>query len=200
MLRLERNSQRLSAEVSMKSLKKLALLAAAVFALAAPARPATQSQVFDLTTMLSGTWEGATPGNTLRLNIRSVTTDPSHPYDLFLAVSGRFQETNVRQQGLIRLEPQGRSVYFGYIPHFDPTVSSLSPNAARFTSEEANAACGFHMKPRGDGFVGETTGSSCARAMRGAHSKWTIEVEPGSIRLQDSKSGETLRFKRVSKD
>ena len=34
-----------------------------------------------------------------------------------------------------------------------------------FNSEEANAACGFHLKPRGDGFVGETTGSSCARAI-----------------------------------
>lgn len=184
----------------MKSLKKLTLLAAAVFAFAAPARPATENQVLDLTTMLAGTWEGTTPGNSLRLNIRSVTTDPSHPYDLFLTVSGSFQETNVRQQGLIRLESQGRSVYFGYIPHFDPTVSALSPNAARFSSEEANAACGLHLKPKGDGFVGETTGSSCARAMRGAYSKWIIEVEPGSIRLQDSKSGETLRFKRVSKD
>ncbi|MFN2387291.1 MAG: hypothetical protein ABR576_13570 [Thermoanaerobaculia bacterium] len=177
----------------------LSIMAAAFLALALPAAAATQNQVLDLVNILSGTWQGSTPGNELRLDIRSVTTDPSHPYDLFLSVSGKFGETNVRQQGLIRLESQGRSVYFGYIPHFDPTVTALSPNAARFTSEEANAACGFHLKPEGDGFTGETVGSSCVRAIRGSVGKWILDMEPGSIRLQHEKSGETLRFKRISK-
>lgn len=184
----------------MIALTKSIFLAGVALCLALPAVAATQSQVFDLASTLSGTYEGVTPGNKLRLNIRSVTTDPSHPYDLFLTVSGSHEGTNVRQQGLIRLESQGRSVYFGYIPHFDPTVSSLSFNVARFTEAEANAACGFHLKPEGDGFVGETTGSSCARAIRGAYATWSLQVEPGTIRLQDTKSGETLRFRRVSKD
>jgi hypothetical protein len=47
--------------------------------------------------------------------------------------------------------------------------------------------------------VGETPGSTCALAMRGAIGKWTIEIEPGSIRIREVKSGETLRFTRVSK-
>jgi hypothetical protein len=182
-------------------MKKKAFIGLAVLiAMAVPLSAATQNQVFDLSSMLSGTWEGTTPGNGLRLAIRSVTTDPSHPYDLFLSVSGKFQETNVRQQGLIRLESQGKSVYFGYIPRFDATVTALSPDAARFTENEANAACGFHMKPEGDGFSGETSGSSCAVAMRGATGKWSIQIEPGSIRLQDTKTQETLRFKRVAKN
>jgi len=183
-------------------MKKKAFIGLAVLIamLAVPLSAATQNQVFDLSSMLSGTWEGTTPGNGLRLAIRSVTTDPSHPYDLFLSVSGKFQETNVRQQGLIRLESQGKSVYFGYIPRFDATVTALSPDAARFTENEANAACGFHMKPEGDGFSGETSGSSCALAMRGALGKWSIQIEPGSIRLQDTKTQETLRFKRVAKN
>jgi len=183
-------------------MKKKAFIGLAVLIamLAVPLSAATQNQVFDLSSMLSGTWEGTTPGNGLRLAIRSVTTDPSHPYDLFLSVSGKFQETNVRQQGLIRLESQGKSVYFGYIPRFDATVTALSPDAARFTENEANAACGFHMRPEGDGFSGETSGSSCALAMRGATGKWSIQVEPGSIRLQDTKTQETLRFKRVAKN
>lgn len=179
---------------------RLSIMAAALLALALPAAAATQNQVFDLVNILSGSWQGSTPGNDLRLEIRTVTTDPSHPYDMFLSVSGRFGDTNVRQQGLIRLESQGRSVYFGYIPHFDPTVSALSPNAARFTAEEANAACGFHLKPEGDGFTGETVGSSCVRAIRGSVGKWILNLEPGSIRLQHEKSGETLRFRRVSKE
>lgn len=183
-------------------MKKKAFIGLAVLIAmtAVPLSAATQNQVFDLSSMLSGTWEGTTPGNGLRLAIRSVTTDPSHPYDLFLSVSGKFQETNVRQQGLIRLESQGKSVYFGYIPRFDATVTALSPDAARFTENEANAACGFHMKPEGDGFSGETSGSSCAVAMRGATGKWSIQIEPGSIRLQDTKTQETLRFKRVAKN
>ncbi|MGH9389097.1 MAG: hypothetical protein ACRD1Z_05725, partial [Vicinamibacteria bacterium] len=145
------------------------------------------------------TYQGSTPGNDLKLTIRSVTTDPSHLYDLYLQVSGKYQGRNVRQQGLIRLEGQGNSVYFGYIPHFDPAVSSLSTDVARFTEEEANAACGLMMEPKGDGFAGETVGSTCARALRGAIGKWTIEVEPGSMRIRNVKSGETLRFRRVSK-
>jgi len=181
-------------------MKRRILTSLATLLTVLPLSAATVNQVFDLSSILSGTWEGSTPGNNLRLSIRSVTTDPSHPYDLFLSVSGRFEGSNVRQQGLIRLESQGKAVYFGYIPHFDPVVTSLSPDVARFSESEANAACGFNMVPKGDGFGGETTGSSCAIAMRGATGKWFIDVEPGSIRLQEAKSGETLRFKRVSKN
>jgi len=36
-------------------------------------------------------------------------------------------------------------------------------------------------------------------ALRGVVGKWTIEMEPGSLRLRDVKSGETLRFRRVGK-
>lgn len=174
-------------------------LAALLAALAAPLPAATDNQTFDLSSMLSGTFEGVTPGNDLRLVIRSVTTDPSHPYDLFLSVSGTFQGTSLRQQGVIRLESQGKSVYFGYIPRFDAAATALSPDAARFTEREANAACGFHMKREGDGFSGETTGSSCAIAMRGATGKWLIQVEPGSMRLQNTKTQETLRFRKASR-
>ena len=157
------------------------------------------TQVFDLATILSGTFQGSTPGNDLRLDLRPVATDTQHPYDLFLEVTGKFQGQNVRRQGLVRLELQGKDVYFGYIPHFDATVTSMSADATRFTDSEANAACGFHLAPRGDGFAGETSGSTCAFALRGAAGKWAVELEPGSILLRDTKSGETLRFKRVSK-
>lgn len=183
----------------MKSTSRVAIIAAVLLAATIPLAAASANAVFDLSSMLSGSFQGSTPGNDLKLTIRSVTTDPSHLYDLYLQASGKYQGTNVRQQGLIRLESQGKSVYFGYIPHFDPTVSSMSANAARFSEEEANAACGLVMEPKGDGFVGETLGSTCVRAIRGAFGKWTIEVEPGSIRIRNVKSGETLRFKRVEK-
>ena len=180
---------------------KQRFLVTAVLALVVAAAPlaAAQDEVFRLSSMLSGTFQGSTPGNDLRLTIRSVSTDPSHLYDLYLQVSGKYQGDNIRQQGLIRLESQGRGVHFGYIPHFDPTASTFGPDVARFTEDEANAACGLDMEPKGDGFMGETVGSTCVRAIRGAMGKWTIEVEPGSIRIRNVKSGETMRFRRVSK-
>ncbi|MEP6767399.1 MAG: hypothetical protein ABJC61_01930 [Acidobacteriota bacterium] len=183
----------------MKRLIPTLLFSAAILAASAAYAASAGNQVFELASVLSGTFQGSTPGNDLQVDLRPVGADSAHPYDLFLAVTGRYQGENVRRQGLVRLELQGKDVYFGYIPHFDATVTSMSPMAAQFSDSEANAACGFHLAPRGDGFAGETSGSSCAFAMRGARGKWTVEIEPGSIRLRELKSGETLRFKRVSK-
>jgi hypothetical protein len=56
------------------------------------------------------------------------------------------------------------------------------------------------MAPRGDGYEGETMGStSCTRAIHGVTGKWTLEVEPGAIRLRNVESGETLRFQRAAR-
>jgi hypothetical protein len=180
---------------------KLSILRATAFALllAAALPAAAADAVFDVASILSGTFNGSTPGNDLRLDLRTVTTDSQHLYDLFFECTGKYQGQNVRRQGLLRLEAQGPNVYLGYIPHFDATVTALSPEAARFTENEANAACGLVLNARGDGFAGETPGASCAMALRGAQGKWTIEIEPGSIRVREVKTGETLRFKRVTK-
>jgi hypothetical protein len=181
----------------MKRHSILVLLAAALFASAATAQ--TRNPAYDLAAILSGNFQGSTPGNNLTVATQAFTSDPGHPYDLFVQVSGKYQNDNVRLQGVMRFDVEGRDVLVTYVPHFDPTVTALSSNAGSFTEREASAACGVNMKPRGDGFGGETLGSSCALAIRGATSKWTIEVEPGSLRLRDAKTGETLRFKRVTK-
>jgi len=186
----------------MKMTSRVAILAAAFLAATLPLaaqKGSGANQAYELASMLSGTWEGSTPGNALRLQIRSTTTDPSHLHDQYVQVTGRYQDDNVRQQGLIRLESQGKGVYFGYIPHFDPTITGLSADVARFTDSEASAACGLVLEPKGDGFMGETVGSTCARAIRGALGKWTIEVDLATLRIRNVKSGETLRFKKVSK-
>ena len=183
----------------MKRLRFLGIVLAAALAGVAAARGATSNQAYDLANILSGTFKGSTPGNDLRVDLKAVGSDVQHPYDLFLEVSGRYQGENVRRQGLLRIEQQGRGVYLGYIPHFDQTVTPLSPEATRFSESEANAACGISLAVQGDGFAGETPGASCAFALRGATGKWTIEIEPGSVRLREVKSGETLRFRRVSK-
>ncbi len=149
--------------------------------------------------MFGGHYEGVTPGNELRLNIDAAGFHSlSHPYDMFLEISGRFDGDNVRQQGFLHLESQGRGVFVGYIPHFDPTVSALSPRASRFSASEANAACQLFMEPRGDGFVGDNQGQTCAFAIRGAVGRWTLEVQPGGLVVRSEASGETLRFRRTN--
>jgi len=166
-------------------------LAAAAFAASNP--------VYDIANILSGTFQGSTPGNELRLDLRPVTTDSQHPYDLFLEVTGKYLGQIVRRQGLVRLETQGQGVYLGFVPKFDATVTALSPDATRFSESEANAACGFNLRAAGDGFSGELPVSACAFALRGGTGKWSIDLEPGSIRLRNVASGETLRFRRQGK-
>jgi hypothetical protein len=183
--------------IKRKVLSALALLTGALL-LSRPALAA--SSAADLAQMMAGVFVGSTPNNHLRLDVQTIGADSIQEFDLFLVVSGQFETTTVRQQGVIRLESQGRGVYFGYVPHFDPTVTAVSPGADRFTENEANAACGFMLNEKGDGFSGETLGSSCALAMRGAIQKWTIEIEPGTIRLQDPRTGETLRFTKLLKE
>ncbi|MFY9549996.1 MAG: hypothetical protein WAU32_02500 [Thermoanaerobaculia bacterium] len=182
------------------ALVRLAVALATVLIAVPALHAANDDRVFEIASILSGTFEGSTPGNRLLLDISTVTIDPSHPYDLFLRVSGVFEKTNVQQQGLIRLEAQGSDIYFTYIPHFNPTVTALSMEAGRFTEQELNSACSFVLKPKGDGFVGDTLGSTtCALAMRGAIGKWSVELEPGNLRVQNEKSAETLRFRQTAK-
>ncbi|HSS43866.1 MAG TPA: hypothetical protein VLO07_00890, partial [Thermoanaerobaculia bacterium] len=157
--------------------------------------PAATDRVIEIATILSGTFEGSTPGNELRLDLWPVATDPEHLHDLFLSVTGKYQGQSVRRQGLLRFESQGGDLYLAYIPHFDATMTWTSPKVADFTEEESGAACSLNLTPRGDGFAGETSGATCAFALRGGTGKWSVEIEPGSIRLRSVQSGETLRFK-----
>lgn len=183
----------------MKRYVAAALVLAAAFASRALAQ--SDTRVYQISSMLSGTYEGATPGNHLMLRLSPVTLEPARPYDLFLSVTGQFEKDNILQQGVIRLETQGKDVYFTYIPHFNSQVTALSNDAGRFTERELSSACSFIMNPKGDGFTGDTLGSTtCALAMRGAIGKWVVEVEPGTVRVRNTDSGETLRFKKTSKE
>jgi hypothetical protein len=178
----------------------LGLAAALSAAASAPLSAATPDRLYEIANMLQGRFEGATPGNTLRLDMSTITLDPQHPWDVFVQVTGRFDKDSVRQQGVIRLEAQGEDIYFTYIPHFDPAVTVLSNDVGRFTERELESACSFTMKPVGDGFSGDTLGiTACALAMRGAVGKWSVDIEPGSIRVRSVKTGETLRFTQTQK-
>ena len=154
----------------------------------------------DLASMFSGSYRGSSPGNELLLGFSTLGARTGTVFDVFVTASGRYRETNVRRVGALRLSTQGRDVPATYIPHFDATVTPLSRDATRFTEDELRAACTLYFSPAGDGFYGETRGStSCAVAMPGATGKWTIEVDPAGIRIRSAQSGETLRFVKERK-
>jgi hypothetical protein len=153
----------------------------------APAEARATSSLSDLASMLSGRFRGSSPGNALFLDLGTVQARTGTQFDAFLTVSGRYRDNNVRRSGLLRLSTQGRDVHAAYIPHFDPTVTSLSQAASRFTQAELDAACDLYFSPSGDGYYGETRGSTtCAPAMPGAVGKWTIEVDPSGIRVRNA--------------
>lgn len=159
------------------------------------------NQALDLGGLLAGTWEGSTPGNSLHVVMTNVVSPaPGSVFNVAVTVTGKYQDTAVRQQGVMRLENQGRVVYLTYLPHFDPTVGGLSTDVLRFAPNELESACSFDVAPRGDGFAGTTTGATtCARAIRGAVGKWSFEVEPGSLRIRNVDTGETMRFKKTTR-
>ena len=161
----------------------------------------TAAPIDNLSRYFAGNYRGVTPGNHLMLQITPVTLSIDNPYDYFLSVSGSFEKTNVREQGVLRIEPQGDSIHLGYIPHFNPAVSALSPGFSRFSNDELSSACGVYLKIIGDGFGGDTRPSECARAIRGSAGRaWHIEIEPNRITLKDAKSGETLRFEKETRE
>lgn len=154
----------------------------------------------NLARYLPGRYVGVTPGNNLMIQLTPVSVSLSNPYDYFVTVSGQFEKTNIREQALLRIEPQGDSIHIGYVPHFNPGITAISPGVARFSSDELNSACGVYLKIEGDGFGGETRPSECARAIRGTAARsWRIEIEPNRITLRDAKTAETLRFEKEDK-
>lgn len=158
----------------------------------------SRSSLSDVVSMLSGHYQGTTPGNGLRLDFSTLGGRGGTRFDVFVLAVGRYRDRNVRRAGLLRLETQGRTVHAVYVPHFDSTVTPLSREATRFSEDELRSACELYFAPSGDGFVGETRGAStCAQAIPGAVGKWTVEVDPGGIRIRNVESGETLRFART---
>ena len=181
------------------SVRRIRAAAIALVAVAT-AMTAGAAPIDNLSRYFAGVYRGVTPGHNLTIQITPVTIDLSNPYDYFVMVSGQFEKTNIREQALLRIETQGDSIHLGYIPHFNPAITGLSPSVGRFSPDELNAACGVYLKVEGDGFGGETRPSDCARAIRGTAARsWRVEIEPNRITLKDAKTGETLRFEKEEK-
>lgn len=154
-----------------------------------------------LASMLTGSYRAEGEGVDLRLDIASIGTRVgAEGYNLFARVSGRHGDRNVREQGVVRLDTEGGDVLATLIPHFDATVTELSPNVGRFSQAELNAACDLYLRLARGGYAGATQGSgTCIRAVGGAVGQWSVTVQPDTIRLSGSRAGQELVFRRIER-
>jgi hypothetical protein len=157
----------------------------------------------DLAAMLSGRFQAEGQGNDATLDIGSTGGLSGRVFNLFASTRGQIDGRAVSEQGVIHLEYEGRDVAVSYIPHFDPTKSELSQDAASFSASELRSACTFYLVPWESGWAGQTSGSAtCVRALGGGAGTWRFEVQPDTIRVirpgPRGSQGESTVFRRVT--
>jgi hypothetical protein len=154
------------------------LAAFAIIVLSAATNVVADLPYLNLARQLAGRYIGvAGPGNNLRIVVQ-----PGRPVQeeqrLTVAVQGKYNGDNVRFDGLLALQPQG------------PTV--------RLIWMGRRSDCQVDIHPAGDGFEGVTLPGTCQTAFQNpTPGKWRFQTEPGSFRLRNVETGETLRFRKT---
>jgi len=147
-------------------------------AFASPAFAGDQPYV-GLGKQLAGNYEGvAGPGNKLRIVVQPgrPATDEQR---LSVTVQGKYNGDNIRFDGLLSLQPQGDGARLLWVTR-------------------RSADCQVDIHPAGDGFEGVTLPGACQTAFQNpTPGKWEFQTEPGSFRLRNVETGETLRFRKV---
>ncbi len=132
----------------------------------------------NLARQLSGRYAGVSgPGNNLRIVVQ-----PARPVldeqRFSVTVQGKYNGNNVRFDGLLSLQPQGETV--------------------RLIWRTRRSDCQVDIHPAGDGFEGVTLPGTCQTAFQNpTPGKWEFQTEPGSFRVRNVETGETLRFRKV---
>jgi hypothetical protein len=146
--------------------------------------------------MISGTYRLQEPDSDLRLTISS-TGGTGQMLDLFASARGSVGGRNVSEQGVLHLESEGPDARVIYTPHFDPTITLVSPTLNEFSPAETAAACSLVLRPDAGGWEGDTEErGTCVRAIGGAVGRWRMEIREGEIRLHD-REGQPLVFRRA---
>jgi len=154
------------------------LAALAIVALFAATGLAADQPYLNLASQLAGQYVGvAGPGNNLRIVVQ-----PGRPLQegqrLTVTVQGKYNGSNVRFDGLLALQSQGQTV--------------------RLIWTGRRSDCQVDIHPEGDGFEGVTLPGTCQTAFQNpTPGKWQFQTEPGSFRLRNVETGETLRFRKT---
>jgi hypothetical protein len=128
---------------------------------------------------LAGNYVGiAGPGNKLRIVVQ-----PARPVideqRFSVVVQGKYNGDNIRFDGFLSLQPQGDGVRLLWVTR-------------------RSADCQVDIHPAGDGFEGVTAVGACQTAFQNpTPGKWEFQTEPGSFRLRNVETGETLRFRKI---
>jgi hypothetical protein len=156
--------------------QRLAPFAAVVF-FAASTLVADQPYL-NLARQLAGQYVGvAGPGNNLRIVVQPGRPVPEEQR-LTVTVQGKYNGSNVRFEGRLSLQPQGETV--------------------RLIWMNRRSDCQVDIHPAGDGFEGVTLPGTCQTAFQNpTPGKWQFQIEPGSFRIRNVETGETLRFRKT---
>jgi hypothetical protein len=154
------------------------LAAFAIVVLSATAALVADQPYLNLARQLVGQYVGvAGPGNNLRIVVQ-----PGRPVQeeqrLTVTVQGKYNGDNVRFDGLLALQPQGQTVRLIWVGR--------------------RSDCQVDIHPAGDGFEGVTLPGTCQTAFQNpTPGKWQFQTEPGSFRIRNVETGETLRFRKT---
>jgi hypothetical protein len=152
----------------------------------------------DLAALASGNYRLAEPSGDLQLRLSGVG-GTGQTIDLFVRARGTAGNRNVSEEGVLRLASEGPDVRALYIPHFDATISELSPNVTQFTEAENLAACSIVLRRDADGWEGDTEErGTCVRAIGSAVGRWRLEIRQNEIRFAspDNQDQPVLVFRK----
>lgn len=144
--------------------------------------------------LLSGRFEGAGAGNDLALELQRLRDPRVSSVTLLVTVSGVYKGVSFERSDRLRVSSLGTSLEGSYRPDVDPNVERLASPVKRSGKDRNRRVCSVPFKPKGDGFIAET---SCGDLFPGGNGRWTIELQPGTIRLRSLASSETLEFSRT---
>lgn len=144
--------------------------------------------------MLSGRFVGTGPDNQLTIDLDRLPDPQTSRVSLLLTLSGRYRGVSVSRSGLLRLTGTGTTPRITYYPDPEP-AASLRKASIRLDRAVIGPSCCVDLKPAGKGFSAET---SCGAVIPGGTGAWSFEIQRGELVAQNVRSGETLRFTKVT--
>jgi hypothetical protein len=164
---------------------------------AAPAM-SPQSAMRRIGGMITGLFEGSTPGNGLTLEVQSAGSfETSMTSDFRVRSFGSFRgQGEPPRQGILRLEDHGKEVILIYLPVTGDPRAGYLPGGKTMSEQDLSKTCRSELVSVGDGYSGEVKiGSGCQTALPDFKGKWTMELTADSIGFKDA-SGQLVGFKR----
>lgn len=146
--------------------------------------------------LLSGRFEGIGAGNDLVLDLQRLRDPRMSSGTLLVTVSGAYKGVPFERSDLLRVRSHGSSPEASYHPDVDPKAARLAKAGKRLGNARHRQACSMLFKPKGEGFIAE---APCGEFFPGGKDRWTMELQPGTIRLRSLASNEMLEFSRTSR-